>query len=87
MAVTGSPDVALAKPSEHHSHMRVAYAPSPFGALLYYALTGRGIDDWKRLERELRVFSLGSKVLMFILALILKEWLFERVVDSVNGRR
>ena len=72
-------DVALAQRSQHHSHLLVAYAPRPFAALLFYALTGRGIQDWMRFERDLRVFSVAGKVLMFIVALILKEWLFERV--------
>jgi hypothetical protein len=87
MAIVESTGVQLAKRPEHRSHMRVAYTPSPFGQLLYYALTGRGIEDWMRTERELRVFSTIWKVLLFVLILIVKEWLFERVVDSVSGRR
>ena len=87
MAMVESTGVQLAERPGRHSHMRVAYTPSPFGQLLYCALTGRGIEDWMRIERELRVFSTIWKVLLFLLILIFKEWLFERVVDSMSARR
>jgi hypothetical protein len=81
MAQTASTSLALARPSEHRARV---HAPTPVGALLFCALTGRGIEDWLRLHHNLRVASLISKVLVFVLVLLLREWLFERVARSID---
>jgi hypothetical protein len=82
--MAASTSIVLASDAERR--LRPSHAPRPLAAALYCSLTGSGIDDWIRLDRNLRVLSMIGKVLMFVLALFVKEWLFERVSESVSNR-
>ncbi len=77
---------ALAKPSVVDARPHSRYTPSPIGALIFYAFTGQGIEEWVRMRRNTRVLSLIGKVLLFAILLVLREWLFERADDSLHGR-
>jgi hypothetical protein len=84
MAPSASTSLDVARPSESRARARVAHSPTPLGAFLFCALTGRGIDEWLRLSRDLRLVTLIGKALVFIAVLLLREWLFERVADSLD---
>jgi hypothetical protein len=60
---------------------------SRFGALVYYAVTGGGADEWIRLQHNVRIVHIVLQVVLFSTKLALADIIRLGASDLVGHRR
>ena len=72
---------AISKLRTSFQEGRAVNQKNAFHQLAYLALTGGGKDDWMRFDRNVRIVRMLVSVVLFIVALVIREAIGRKVFN------